>query len=67
MKKSWIENKRKKSVTVTDFNDQNIFEGLELAQRTQLPPSEEKIIRLNEIASKPPFSYIYKAKENQLR
>jgi hypothetical protein len=66
MKKSWTENKRG-SVTITDFSDQNIFKDLELAQRTQLPPSKEEIKRLNEIASQPPFSYIYKAKANKVR
>lgn len=41
-----------------------IFKDLEIVQRTQKPPSEELISRLNQLASKPPFSYTQKIKEN---
>ena len=40
-----------------------IFKDLEIVQRTQKPPSEELISRLNQLASKPPFSYTHKMKE----
>jgi hypothetical protein len=46
---------------------QDIFEELEIPQRTQWPPSADLIARLNEIASKPPFSYIHKIKEHEIR
>jgi hypothetical protein len=41
-----------------------IFKDLEIVQRTQKPPSEELISRLNQLASKPPFSYTQKVKDN---
>lgn len=41
-----------------------IFNELDIAERTQKPPSEELILRLNQLASKPPFSYRHKVKEN---
>jgi hypothetical protein len=41
-----------------------IFKELEIQERTQKHPSEELISRLNELASKPPFSYRHKVKEN---
>ena len=41
-----------------------IFKNLEIVQRTQKPPSEELISRLNQLASKPPFSYTHKVKKN---
>jgi hypothetical protein len=45
-------------------HSEKIFEDLEIAQRTQRPPSEELITRLNELASKPPFCYSRKVKKN---
>jgi hypothetical protein len=42
----------------------DIFNVLNIAERTQIPPSEELIIRLNKLASKPPFSYRHKVKDN---
>ena len=48
-------------------NSGGILKKLEISERTQKPPSPELIARLNEIASKPPFSYLYKAKENDTR
>ena len=41
-----------------------IFNELDIAERTQKPPSEELILKLNQLASKPPFSYKHKVKEN---
>lgn len=43
----------------------DLFEELEIPQRTQWPPSADLVARLNEIASKPPFSYIHKVKEHE--
>lgn len=43
---------------------EKIYEDLEIEQRTQVPPSEELIAKLNEIASRPPFSYTQKKKDN---
>jgi hypothetical protein len=40
------------------------FKDLEIVRRTQKPPSDELISRLNQLASKPPFSYIHKVKKN---
>jgi hypothetical protein len=41
-----------------------IFKGLDIAEQTQKPPSEELISKLNQLASKPPFSYTQKVREN---
>jgi hypothetical protein len=41
-----------------------IFDGLNITERTQKPPSEELILKLNLLASKPPFSYRHKVNEN---
>jgi hypothetical protein len=43
-----------------DIKAEDLFKELEIAQRTQRPPSEELIVRLNELASKPPFCYTHK-------
>ena len=43
-----------------------LYEDLEISQRTQVPPSEELIAKLNQIASLPPFSYTQKKKNNDL-
>jgi hypothetical protein len=67
MKKFRTEHAGEKPESVSDLTDEKIFEDLELAKRTQLPPSQEEISRLNELASKPPFSYIHKAKERRPR
>jgi hypothetical protein len=45
----------------------DILKELEIPERTQKPPSAELITKLNEIASKPPFSYFHKAKDNDTR
>jgi len=42
---------------------EQIYQDLEIRQRTQVPPSEELIAKLNRIASQPPFSYIHKKKD----
>jgi hypothetical protein len=44
-------------------NADEIFKDLEIVQRTQKPPSEELISSLNQLASKPPFSYTHKVKK----
>jgi hypothetical protein len=67
MKKSHKESQIEGLPNASDLSDKNIFEELELAQRTQAPPSDEEIARLNEIASKPPFSDIHKVKGNRPR
>jgi len=43
---------------------EKIYQDLEIPQRTQIPPSEELIAKLNQIASQPPFSYTQKKKDN---
>jgi hypothetical protein len=48
----------------SNIHSENIFKDLEIAQRTQRPPSEALIARLNELASKPPFCYSRKVKKN---
>jgi hypothetical protein len=50
--------------TRSDINSDEIFKELEIPQRTQLPPSEELIAHLNQLASRPPFSFTQKVKEN---
>jgi hypothetical protein len=41
-----------------------MYEDLEISQRTQIPPSEELIAKLNQIASQPPFSYTQRKKDH---
>lgn len=67
MKKFRTDPKNEKTEINSALQDKKIFEDLELAQRTQLPPTEEEITRLNEMASKPPFSYIHKVKGRRPR
>jgi hypothetical protein len=50
--------------TQSDMLFKEISIKLEISQRTQLPPSEELIERLNQLASKPPFCYTRKVKKN---
>ena len=54
----------KKPLKIPKARTDEIFKGLEIAERTQKPPSEELILRLNLLASQPPFSYRHKVKEN---
>jgi hypothetical protein len=49
-----------------DIKAEDIFKELEIAQRTQRPPSEELIAQLNQLASEPPFCYIHKVKKDSL-
>ena len=45
-------------------SDGKNIQDLEIPQRTQIPPSEELIAKLNQIASLPPFSYTQKKKDH---
>jgi hypothetical protein len=54
----------KKPLKIPKPRTDEIFKELEIAERTQKPPSEELILRLNQLASKPPFSFRHKVKEN---
>jgi hypothetical protein len=47
-----------------DVHADAFFKELDIAERTQKPPSEELIMRLNQLASTPPFSFRHKVKEN---
>jgi hypothetical protein len=42
---------------------ESLTKGLDIPDRTIKPPTEELIKRLNELASKPPFSIVYKVKD----
>lgn len=59
--------KKNPSKTESEDDLEEILKQLEISSRTQQPPSEDLIKRLNEIASKPPFTYIHKAKKNDPR
>ncbi|HEY2649697.1 MAG TPA: hypothetical protein VGI38_10905 [Puia sp.] len=50
-----------------NIQTEKIYQELEIQQRTQIPPSEELIAKLNQIASRPPFSYTQKTKDNDPR
>jgi hypothetical protein len=52
------------SWTHSDINSDEMFKELEIPQRTQRPPSEELIARLNQLVSRPPFSFTQKVKKN---
>lgn len=54
----------KKSLKIPKPKTDEIFKGLDIAERTQRPPSEELIFRLNQLASKPPFSFTHKVEKN---
>ena len=49
-----------------DIDSDEMFKELEIHQRTQRPPSEELITRLNQLASKPPFCFTQRVKKNHL-
>jgi len=66
IKKPEISRSNTEAVVVSGINADAIFKELEIAERTQLPPSEELISKLNQLASKPPFSYTQKVKKNYL-
>jgi hypothetical protein len=40
------------------------YEELEIFERTRKPPSAELIERLNHLASKPPFCWVHKMKDD---
>jgi len=52
------------SQTHSDIHSDEIFKELEITQRTQRPPSEELVSRLNQLASRPPFSFTQMVKKN---
>ena len=52
------------SHTPSDIKRDELFKELEIPQRTQRPPSEELIDRLNQLAARPPFCFTRKVKEN---
>jgi hypothetical protein len=52
---------------IKDSPDQwtiSVFEDLEVAQRTQKPPTEELIDRLNHLVKKPPFCWTNKYRDH---
>ncbi len=57
----------KKTIVKPRNKEKKIFDELEIEKRTQLPPSDEMITKLNQIASKPPFSYTQKGKSHDTR
>ena len=61
------EGSKLRDIEMSTIQAQDIFGELEIQQRTQRPPSADLIARLNEIASKPPFSFIHKVKEHETR
>ena len=46
------------------IQNEKLYQDLEIPQRTQIPPSEELIAKLNQIASQPPFSYTQRKKDH---
>ena len=65
-----VENDKVREVTDLVLDERragDILKELEIAERTQKPPTPELIAKLNEIASRPPFSYFRKARENDTR
>jgi hypothetical protein len=57
----------KKTIVTPRNKQKKIFDELEIGKRTQLPPSEDLIARLNKIAAKPPFSYTQKSRDHDTR
>ena len=62
-----IVNSKKPQNSEMKIQTEKLYEDLEIQQRTQVPPSEELIAKLNQIASQPPFSYTQKKKDNDPR
>jgi hypothetical protein len=60
--KKYIDRSESVSEVRPGLDDDKIFLELEIAQRTQIPPSEELINKLNQLASKAPL-FVYKAKK----
>jgi hypothetical protein len=69
MKKSAIEtpNENHKIEPAPEDSFELITEGLDIESRTICPPSEDQIRQLNQIASEPPFSDIFKVKVRKPR
>jgi hypothetical protein len=61
----FIKSKKQQNSEI-EIQTEKIYQDLEIPQRTQIPPSEELIEKLNQLASQPPFSYTQKKKENDL-
>jgi hypothetical protein len=61
------EDREDTDLEIDEGNKDIILKELEIPERTQKPPSEELIARLNEMASKPPFSTFHRVKENDTR
>jgi hypothetical protein len=57
---------KKQQNSEIEIQTEKIYQDLEIPQRTQIPPTEEMIAKLNQLASQPPFSYTQKKKENDL-
>ena len=65
--KKYIDRSEPVSEVRTGLDNDKIFLELEIAQRTQLPPSAELIYKLNQLASKAPFCFVHKAKKYETR
>lgn len=59
-----INKSKEQQKTELNIQTEKIYQDLEIQQRTQIPPSEELIAKLNQIASLPPFSYTQKKKDH---
>lgn len=59
-----IKNSNEEQKSELSIQTEKMYQDLEIPQRTQIPPSEELIAKLNQIASQPPFSYTQKKKDN---
>jgi hypothetical protein len=55
---------KKQQKSALNIQTEKIYQDLEIPQRTQIPPSEELIAKLNQIAALPPFSYTQKKKDH---
>jgi hypothetical protein len=59
----FIKSKKQRNSEIK-FQTEKLYQDLEIPQRTQIPPSEELIAKLNQLASLPPFSYTQKKKDH---
>ena len=48
----------------SDIKTDELYKELEIPQRTQRPPSKDLIVRLNQLAARPPFCFTQKVKKN---
>ncbi len=55
---------KKQQNSEIEIQNEKLYQDLEIPQRTQIPPSEELIAKLNQIASQPPFSYTQRKKDH---